>query len=237
MKKILFPLMTVVLLGLSACQKSDDGNGGGGGGTTAETPCNISGNTTCNPGYYNQDPRLSSFPAYQWSNNNGFCGCPIGQRPIMNPQWGISCAPDSYWGGNYNYLGYNYGNTSSVYSYYGQNTQWSSVPQVSYTPAVSGAGNCYANAASACDIRDQNSCGGGAYCRATGGGSYIGLCTVGAGTSTYSNNSGSCWQNSPGWGRIYVCGYNNNGYYYPRSNDSFYFYGSVGYGVDPRRPR
>ena len=201
-----FFAIALAVSALVACQKNDGGgNSGGDGGVQATTPaqnCNIPGTSSdqCNPATYNQLVP-NTFINYQWSFSGGFCGCPIGYRPVMNPQWGISCAPLNYFGGlnPTQFAGYSYQQviTSS------QNGQWSSIPQITYSPAVSGNGNnCYANASSVCDTR-SNSCGTGGVCRPTSGGSYIGLCTYGTGIDTYGSPTAptSCmvWSNWGGW--------------------------------------
>ena len=115
----------------------------------------------------------------------------VGYRPVMNSSWGISCAPAGFFpnmNNGYGYYGYSYRN---VYygQYYAQNGQWSSIPQVAYNPAVYGANsNCYATAASVCDIRSNN-CPGGSVCRATSGGSYLGICTYGTGVEYYGGGT------------------------------------------------
>lgn len=187
-KKLCFGLITLTtaVVLLNACQKKDDG-GGGVGATPAATPpapvpvqtCNVTGNTTCNPGTYQQfGPQMQP---YQGSYVNGFCGCQSGFRPVMNSQWGISCAPADWFPGS-SYYGYNY----HLISRLSTNNQWMAIPQITYSPAISGTGNnCYSSAASVCDIRNANSCASGGVCRPAGGGSYFGFCTHGTGTESY----------------------------------------------------
>lgn len=182
MKKITMAVfaMFAALLVLNACQKKDDG--GGTYATTPVQPCNVPGNSNCNPGVYQEvGPQTQ---AYQWSYSNGFCGCPQGYRPIMNQQWGISCAP-SYWFPTSAYYSYSY---NQVAYYQAQNTQQMAMPQVTYNPVVSGnTNNCYANAASVCDIRNPGTCSNGATCRLASGGGYLGYCTTGTGNESYSH--------------------------------------------------
>lgn len=183
MKKITLTLFSALaaLLVLSACQKKDDG--GGTYATTPVQPCNVPGNSNCNPGAYQEiGPQTQN---YQWSYSNGFCGCGQGYRPIMNQQWGISCAPAGWFPGSA-YYSYSY---NQVAYYQSQNAgQWMAIPQVTYNPVVSGnTTNCHANAASVCDIRQANSCSNGGVCRPSAGGSYLGFCTHGSGNESYSH--------------------------------------------------
>lgn len=201
--------LTVALVALNACQKKDDG--GGVGATPAATPtnvpvqtCNVPGNTACNPGVYQQvGPQMQG---YQWSYSGGFCGCQTGFRPVMNSQWGISCAPDG-WFPNASYYGFNY----SQVAYQTQNNQWMTIPQVTYSPVISGnANNCYATAASVCDIRTANSCASGGVCRPSAGGSYLGFCTHGTGNESYVSQVCN-WEWDQYQGRIYRCRDNYSG--------------------------
>lgn len=204
MRKLFFSLttLTAALLILNACQKSD----GGGGGTTA-TPvltCNVPGTTGCNPGVYQQvSPQLQP---YQWSYSGGFCGCSQGLRPVMNAQWGISCAPAG-WFPTTSYYGYQYNQVA----YQTQNTQWMTIPQVTYSPVISGnTGNCYSTAASVCDIRNANSCATGGVCRPSAGGSYMGFCAYGTGNESYVTQSCN-WELDPYQGQVYRCRDNYSG--------------------------
>lgn len=216
MKKAFYTFLTFVSLisALSACGKKDDGGGNANGGgdpnqAYAATPtpqaCGIpGGNCTTNP-YQQYAPQ---FVDYRWTDN-GFCGCPQGYRPVMNTQWGISCAPNS-WMQNYryldsNYMSFNFRSTVNFY-YYAQNGQWSSIPQITYSPAIANpyGQNCFRSALSVCDIRDANSCPNGGYCRSTSGGSYAGLCSNTPGVEHYGSPQPNCTVNS--WG-ITVCGY------------------------------
>ncbi len=194
--------LSLTLISVS-CQKKDDGGSSANNNGTAttqqttyaQTPqqsCNMPGNPNCTPStYWQYNNSQVNFQSYQWSNSNGFCGCAAGYRPVMNSSWGISCAPAGFFpnmNNGYGYYGYSYRN---VYygQYYAQNGQWSSIPQVAYNPAVYGANsNCYATAASVCDIRSNN-CPGGSVCRATSGGSYLGICTYGTGVEYYGGGT------------------------------------------------
>lgn len=255
---------------LSACGKKNDD-----GAAVAETPntaCNIPGNTSCTPNQYAQfGTQLAPYTwqTYQWQNNGAFCGCPVNYRPVMNPQLGLSCAPETFFqngnsfGGGYNqnqgqypgqYQGqypnqnqgqyqnrfqnqnqfqgqYNNSSGFQAFSYqdyyefqYSQNGQVSSIPQVTYSPAVSGQnGNCFTQAASVCDTQVANSCAGvGAICRPSGGGSRLGFCTGGYSDAYYGSNQQQQQQQqgcySRRWGvfSIYACGatsYYDGGYY------------------------
>lgn len=235
MKKAAYVFITALTLVsvLVACGKkdSDDGNGGGAaaaGGTYAQTPtanCNVPGAANCNPGAYSQFP---AFTPYQWTNTNGFCGCPQGSRPVMNPQWGMSCAPDNYFpnqfGYQFQFQTYSY-NQVRNWDQYSQNGQMTNTPVVNYAPAISGQNaGCYAQAAAVCDVRSPNTCAAGSTCRASAGGSYLGFCTAGYGNETYSHPQQNCYYKTKYgrwgfWYQVYVCdnstssnGYYSNGY-------------------------
>lgn len=191
MKKAFSSLLIVVAVTALtvACKKNDD-SGGGGGGTFAATPaqvpaqnCANANNAACtpvNPNYYQQN--APNFINYQWGYSNGYCGCPAGYRPVMNFNWGMSCAPAGWFPSGWYYSAYN---TQSFY-YGPQNGQWTSIPQVTYSPATSGtATGCGAQASAICDIRNPSSCGSGSTCRQVSGGSNLGLCSSGVGNDNY----------------------------------------------------
>lgn len=181
----------VALLSLSACQqKKDDSGTGSVIATTPATQCNLPGaqSTDCDPSIYNtlNTYGFQAYP-YNWQYSNGFCGCPIGTRPVMSSAFGIGCAPDNIFSfNNYGYLGW---------AYQPQNNQWSTIPQVSYSPVVNGTtnGSCWANPARACDVLNSNNdCkfnGVQGECRKVGGGSRLGICTYQNGVDVYSNNN------------------------------------------------
>jgi hypothetical protein len=233
MKKALYQVVTTVLVALSllACGKSSNDNSGhnpGASGPVAGTPaqnCNIPGNTGCTPNVYQQN--APQFQTWQW-NNNGFCGCPAGYRAVMNMSWGISCAPDNWFPTSY-YYGYYHANQV----FYGlQNTQLNSIPQVTYSPATSAYNNSCAQAAITCDIRLNDAsgrnanCGNQGTCRATAGGTYMGLCTTGYGVENYGNpynpyNSNNCQRYMGYYGWVTVCGATYNGYGYGTGNNIY----------------
>ncbi|MEZ0392166.1 MAG: hypothetical protein ACAH59_08130 [Pseudobdellovibrionaceae bacterium] len=225
MKKAVYTLLMslTVVACLIACKKSDDG-----GGSEAATPaqdCNIPGNPGCQPQTYQQFG--NHFLPYNWTLSNGFCGCPTGYRPVMNPQWGISCAQDFFFNVQYSYNAYNY-NTVLNYSnqatmYPTQNSQWTSIPQVTYSPTISQYSNgyCPQQAASVCntglnDAQNRNvQCGNyQGYCLPAGGGTRMGFCTYGYGQENY-NTGGNCYRYSGTGMLINVCtyGFSGNGYY------------------------
>lgn len=249
MKKAFFSplasLLLMAILGLAACQKSDNGGGGNTSETYATTPCTNTNLATCGNGNisgYNYGN--IQFMNYQGAYSNGFCGCLGGFRPIIHPTMGLSCASSSFfrpyqntgmglWGYSYSvfnnnyysggaYNGGYYGNTNSsggITSQPGQNNQWSSIPQVTYNPAIAGSNNnCYANAAATCDIRQANSCGTSGVCRTTGGGTYLGICSYQRGTEGYSQ-ANPCIQRMRNGGYINICGYNGSSYGY--NNNSY----------------
>jgi hypothetical protein len=230
MKKAVYSILMVATFAaaLVACKPNDGGGGGGndGGGQVATTPaqtCNIPGNTGCNPSVYQQYD--SQFVNYTWGNTGSFCGCPAGYRPVMNVSWGISCAPSGFFGASYfQYQSYQYIDIQ----YPAQNGQYNSIPQVPYSPAVTGYnGNCYTNAVSACDVRTNSTttgmstqCGNSGTCRAAGGGTYMGFCSNSVGQDVYSpyTSTNNCYRRTGPYGTwINICssGYGGGygGYY------------------------
>lgn len=194
-------LLLATMLVISACQsKKDSSSSTNVVATTPATQCNLPGAqaSDCDPSVYNtlNTYGFQAYP-YNWQYNNGFCGCPIGTRPVMSQSFGIGCAPDSIFSFNsYSYLGW---------AYQPQNNHWSTIPQVSYTPVVNGTsngGSCWANPARACDVLNSNNdCtfnGIRGECRKIGGGSRLGICTYQNGTDVYSNGSNSFVYNGGG---------------------------------------
>lgn len=202
--KVLMCGIAILSVGLISCANNNNDNGGGVGPNQeiAVTPqaCNIPGQLNCNPGYFNAfgQPWGIQLP-FQNNFANGFCGCPQGMRPIMNQQWGLACAPVFML--NFNNLGFVY--HTFQFSFFAQNTGWSGVPQANYNPAISGNLSCQVT--TACDTRIANACVNGGVCRPVGGGSAIGLCTIGSGIENY--NPG--FQPAP-WNQG---GFNNGGFW------------------------
>jgi len=237
MKKALAQLLitATAVVSIVACNPNKDSNGGGGSDTTvATTPtqsCNIYGNTSCNPGQFQQFG--TQFIAYNGTYNGGyFCGCPAGYRPIMTNEWGLNCAPDLYFPGSSNsYYGFHYSQVSATIQYSIQNGQWTSIQQDLYRPVGQQHSGCHQYAAAACDIRLNQSngtnphCGiSGGTCQQTSGGSSLGVCsrpTYGNGYGYGYGNNGYGGYTQPGcqrymgpYGFVQVCGQNayNNGY-------------------------
>lgn len=210
MKKAIYFVIFGALLTLTACDPNKDSSTND-GQIYAQTPvpCNIPGQSNCNPSIYQQNNWIVA--SYQYSYANGFCGCPAGTRPVMSPQYGIGCAPTGVFQQQYQYAGW--GQPS--------NNHWTSIPQVTYTPAVSGStGNCYAEAGRSCSVRAANSCGAGKTCRPVGGASDLGLCTSGYGQETYEHPR-NCGYTRDNWGQWqYICSNYGNGYNpgYPPGN-------------------
>lgn len=217
------------VVSMLACQPKNDSGGGGEGGTVASTPtvsCNIYGNTSCNPGQYQQFG--TQFITYNGTYNSGrFCGCPAGYRPIMMTEWGLNCAPDIYFPQQnaFQFYGYHY----SQVAWASQNNHWTSVQQDIYRPANQ-VNNCYDYAAAACDTRLNQSNGTNPHCGAMGGtcqqsagGSSLGFCA----NQQYNNGWGygygygqqpGCQRYMGRYGWVQVCGHNgyNSGGGQPR---------------------
>ncbi len=244
MKSVLhFGLLASFVL-LAACAKKDDSSPAAppAVATTPNQPCNIPGQSNCDPSIYNQYNQYGWMTPepYQWTNNNGRCGCPVGYLVTRNPSWGYGCLRASAFGYGYSthqqpYLFFNFqagfnhpgqqyggypGQQQGGYpgQYNGQqqqfippaqNGQYLNIPQSNYQPVISGTGNCSVSAASACDIRNANSCGPNATCRVVGGGSTLGLCTSGLGQDYYSDRCSPFRYNRNGYNYVYwSCGGN-----------------------------
>lgn len=201
-------LFSVLVLAV-ACKKNDDSGGGGSFATTPQAPaqnCADLSNPACQPAqpnFYQQN--APNFLGYQWNYANGYCGCPSGYRPVFNLSWGLACSPYA-WFPNAWYYQVAAVNVQSLFNG-PQNGQWTSVPQVTYSPATSGsASSCGAQASLICDSRVANSCANGATCRQVGGGTYMGLCTTGTGDESYATPMpyGACLQYN-GWGWVNIC--------------------------------
>ncbi len=222
MKKAFSTLMMLVAVVAFAvaCKKNDDS---GGGSNYAATPTvaptqncvnpATPGCTPAQPNFYQQN--APQFINYQWGYANGFCGCPTGYRPVMNQSWGMSCAPYSWFPNGFYYSSYATFDIQS--NWYGpQNGQWTSIPQVTYSPATSGnTTSCGAVASVICDTRNPATCTNGSTCRQVGGGTYLGLCSNGVGNESYQNptpQNGCAVYNGYGW--VNVCSGGNSGYYY-----------------------
>jgi len=206
----LLMLIAVVAFAV-ACKKNDDGGGGTMAATPTPTPalnCATSTDPACHPAqpnYYQQN--APQFLNYQWGYANGYCGCPVGYRPVMNYNWGMNCAPNNWFPNNVYYGGYVAYDVQTFY-YGPQNGQWTSIPQVTYSPATSGsATSCGAQATAVCDIRNPATCAAGTVCRPAGGGSYLGLCSSGTGNESYQYPApnGGCSVYYPGYGYVNVC--------------------------------
>lgn len=211
MKTILFSGLLVAFLSLTACQEKDNNNNGQpANNNVATTPttaqCNLPGSTNCNPAVYGQH----GWQTYPWNYSNGFCGCPSGYRPVMSPSFGFACAP-AY---EFNFQVYYY----QGYRYTSYNNQWTNIPQVSYSPAISGTNNCYSQAIRSCDVQASD-CGSGSYCRPVGGGTRLGICTVGSGTETYYNPV------NPYYVPYYYPGY--SAYQQPHGRNCHYYSNSI----------
>lgn len=214
MKKAIYTLLmtAAVVMSIVACQKKDDGN-------QASTPtvnCNIPGNTSCNPGEYEQYG-LTQYGAY---NGGLFCNCPIGTRPVMNTQWGLSCAPDlfftSYQQYNYNFQFGAYPssvfNMGGVTYYQSQNLQWTSIRQEQFRPVnnYGSVSTCYSYAASVCNVSLNGTNGINPQCITAGG--SAGTCMQAPGYSGPASGLGVCSNSTMNTGGYYGGGY-NGGYY------------------------
>jgi hypothetical protein len=161
---------------------------------TVPPPTNcIDGSTYCNSNLYRQNAGYAAYPqnpyyynpATSWSrfygNSGGymgsFCNCPVGTRPVYNGQYGLGCVSTT----QFNTVAY-----GAVYWGWGaDNNQWVNIPQVSNTQGYpSGNGSCFQNVAQSCFVDQLNTCGPGATCQTTGGGSRLGICVSGSATGT-----------------------------------------------------
>lgn len=134
--------------------------------------------TTCSNQIYN-DYAQYGFAIYPYNNGfmnygNGYsymplCDCPVNYRPVYNGTIGMGCVAIQYF------------NPVAVGAYYWSltpnNYQWVNWTQVSNTTTVVGnQSNCYQQVAISCFTDQANTCGSGYVCRATAGGSRLGIC-------------------------------------------------------------
>jgi hypothetical protein len=201
-------LVFISALAIIACQKNHSNDSGGSFATTPPQNCADLNNPACTPSqpqYYQQN--APQFINYQWEFRNGFCGCPAGYRPVFNNSWGLACAP-GHWQPTYTYYSALSVDVQSLF-YGPQNGQWTSIPQMTYSPATSGSVSaCGAQASLVCDIRVPSSCRSGSQCIATGGGTYMGLCTTGTGSERfYPQQPATGCLVFNGWSYVNVCGH------------------------------
>ncbi|WP_413290188.1 hypothetical protein [Bdellovibrio sp. HCB337] len=154
----------------------------------------INGSAYCNSNLYGQNNGYAAYPYNPYYYNpqtvwgqggymGNFCNCPVGHRPVYNGQYGLGCVAIS----QFQPVAY-----GAVYWGWGaDNSQWVNIPQVSNSQGYPTNRNssCFQNVAQSCFIDQVNSCGAGATCRTTGGGSRLGIC-VSAGQGTLPPNNG-----------------------------------------------
>lgn len=163
---------------------------------TVPPPTNcIDGSTYCNSNQYNGYNGFSAYPnnpyfyntAYAWNSYYGtgggyygnFCNCPTGSRPVYNGQFGMGCVSVNAF--------QPYAHGAMYWGWGGGNSQWVNLQQISNTQGYPANNGCYQNIAQSCFVDQANSCGVGATCQATGGGSRIGICVT-AGTQYPGSN-------------------------------------------------
>jgi len=185
------------------------GGGGGGSGsnttqiTPYETAC-FNGSTVCDNSVYNryQEYGWRPYPAgfkhghdyTAYFNKTGFCGCPVGSRPVTNPAFGLGCVETEtfqpfnskafIWSMGYTISGvadtFSPDDISSDGEDYrgGRRGEHHQIrPQHEGEAAVAvPAGNCYHDLAQSCLITQAGSCSGGTTCEPVGNGSAMGLC-------------------------------------------------------------
>jgi hypothetical protein len=194
-KPLLLILATVTLV--TACNNkanNEDGTSGNVAGTPLDNGC--ADPRFCDPSVYTNN----NWPVYQqnniYANDASFCGCPSGNRPVYNPNWGMGCSPifsaqtlsnnhqyfaltfqaNSGWG-PYSYQT-QYVTNSTIAGYPGSNHQQLNTPVLIYQPMTEINGYaCYNNILTVCDTRNGNSCGSSGYCQPSGVASAIGYCT------------------------------------------------------------
>jgi len=175
----------VMPLVLAACGSNNSSSG-----TTATVPpptnC-IDGSAYCNSNYYNQNNGYSAYPynPYYYGSTGNFCNCPVGYRPVYNANYGLGCVSMS------SFQPYAYG---AVYWGWGaNNNQWVNIPQVSNTQGYPSSSSCYQNIAQSCFVDQVNSCGAGATCQPTAGGSRLGVCLAN-GTTLNGAGTGAAYR-------------------------------------------
>lgn len=203
MKKSVFIIFSFFMV---AC-----GGGGGGSGsnttqiTPYETTC-FNGTTVCNNSIYNryEEYGWTAYPAgfrqghdyTAYFHKTGFCGCPVGTRPVSNTTFGLGCvATDSFqpfngkafiWSMGYTIAASADTISPELISTEGEDYQGSHSrgehhqirPHHDETATTESepAGNCYHDLAQSCLITQAGSCSNGTVCQAVGLGSAMGLC-------------------------------------------------------------
>lgn len=187
MKRWLVTFLVMPLI-LVAC--ADKKNGNDVATVPPPTTC-MNGSTYCNSNMYGYNNGYAAYPynPYYYNMNTiwaqggyygNFCNCPPGHRPVYNGQYGLGCVAIA----QFQPVAY-----GAVYWGWGaNNSQWVNMPQISNSQGYpTNRNSCFQNVAQSCFVDQANSCGTGATCQTTGGGSRLGICVSGNGTI---NNGG-----------------------------------------------
>jgi hypothetical protein len=174
MKTVLFVYFALVIITLSACQKSGSGEATVSG---LNSQC-VSNPTACNSGAYQQSQGYSPYnynngsngynqysTPFSYNNNTAYlCNCPIGSLPTYNSYAGLGCVRQSASFSGFFYLGWGH-------------KRWNSTPYIrSYS--FNNNSNCYSGAVQSCLLSLANSCSPGYICRSNNNASNIGLCVA-----------------------------------------------------------
>lgn len=189
MKKLMFFMLSLLIL--SACQ-SDSGGGSNGTTNNATTPLNmdcINGSTYCNNNQYYQYNGFMPYPglynyAYNYVNhfyNYGFCNCPSGYSPVYNGSLGLGCVMNGYMnniGGMVVTWNWSFGPFSGQSSVYAPAAPpaYNNYPQTSNINQQFNTYTCTRTLSQSCFTNQPGSCGPGSTCRQTTIGSNLGIC-------------------------------------------------------------
>lgn len=191
MRTLLVVYFALVVLALSACQKSNQEAKV----PTMSTNC-IDTPSSCNSNVYQQTPGYSPYGnqsgsssgynnnygyGYGYGSNYGYqgnynpfiygnnsaylCNCPSGSVPTYNSYAGLGCVQST--------LVYGYFYASFGYST--NNSQWTNIPQIS-NRVSSSQGSCYNGVIQSCFIDSTESCMVGFSCRPHDANSKLGIC-------------------------------------------------------------
>ena len=185
MKTLVVVYVALVVLALSACQKSQDTEATAPGmnaqcvsnpnlcqtnvyNSPGYTPYNY-GNGTNNYGYGNyQNNNYGNQPFNYYQSNSAYlCNCAPGSVPTYNGYAGLGCVQQSQV----------YGSGYAYFSWGANNNQWTNIPQISNHTGYTNSG-CYNGVVQSCLVDQANTCSVGYTCRTSDASTRLGLCTA-----------------------------------------------------------
>jgi hypothetical protein len=179
MKTLVIIYLSLVILALAACQKSNQDAVVPG----ITTDC-LNNPNLCNSGLYQQSPGFTPYnygggygggygfggyynPGYNpfLAGSGSLCACPVGTVPTYNNYSGLGCVQSTLLYG-YAYISFGYASN---------NNQWTNIPQISNVSGYVNQG-CFNSVVQSCLVGDANSCGTGSTCRINSASSRLGVC-------------------------------------------------------------